>query len=178
MDRAVSLRKEATRSGGMGKGVTSSMSSTLPKPIAPAAPEPKPRELSTPSEHKPQEQSAGSEEKPQELSTAPEQKPQAMPPPGNKSEPVAERALPELSLTGVVKQRTWMSIRVDGHKPKEFIFQPGARPQWRAAKGFEIVVGNAAGVDFELDGKKIQNLGKSGQVVRLSLPEGPDRTNR
>jgi cytoskeletal protein RodZ len=83
-----------------------------------------------------------------------------------------QRELPSMTLKASVKERTWMSIRVDDNEAKEFIFQPGARPQWKGTKGFEIVIGNAAGVDFELGGKKIDKLGQPGQVVRLNLPEG------
>ena len=91
--------------------------------------------------------------------------------------PVEQNAASEsdedaLTLKAWVRERTWISICVDGGEPKEFIFQPGARPQWKGTRGFEIIVGNAAGVDFELDGKKMENLGQPGQVVRLSLPEG------
>ena len=69
-----------------------------------------------------------------------------------------------------VKERTWVRIRIDKQRPKEFMLEPGQRSTWEAKKGFEILVGNAAGIEFELDGKKISNLGESGQVVRLMLP--------
>lgn len=90
--------------------------------------------------------------------------------------PKEDQAQPEsaplaLILKGAVKERTWMSIRVDGEEHKEYIFQPGARPQWKAMRGFEIVIGNAAGMDLEFDGKTIENLGRPGQVVRLRLPK-------
>jgi cytoskeleton protein RodZ len=107
-------------------------------------------------------------------STPPEQRPQEQAPAEDDSAPATDRELPALTLKALVKERTWISIRVDGDEPKEFIFQPGARPQWKGTRGFEIVVGNAAGVDFELDGKRIENLGQPGQVVRLSLPEGAE----
>lgn len=106
--------------------------------------------------------------------TPPEQKPQEQMPAEQGMAPAPEKEPPALTLKALVKERTWISIRVDGDEPKEFIFQPGARPQWKGTSGFEIVVGNAAGVDFELDGKKIENLGQPGQVVRLSLPEGSE----
>ena len=38
---------------------------------------------------------------------------------------------------------------IDGQEPKEYIFQSGARPQWKAREGFDILVGNAAGAEFE-----------------------------
>lgn len=102
----------------------------------------------------------------------PEERPEARPPVEPASAPAPEEEVPDLVLKALVRETTWLSIRVDGDEPREFIFQPGARPQWKGKKKFEIVVGNAAGVDFELDGKTMGNLGQPGQVVRLSLPEG------
>jgi cytoskeleton protein RodZ len=74
-------------------------------------------------------------------------------------------------LKAFIKSRTWVRILIDGQEPKEYIFQPGSRPQWVAEQGFDILVGNAAGVEFEFNGEKIEDLGKLGQVVRLRLPE-------
>jgi hypothetical protein len=41
---------------------------------------------------------------------------------------------------------------------------------------FYIVIGNAAGIDFDFNDKKIKNLGHPGDVVRLRLPENFNRT--
>ncbi len=38
-----------------------------------------------------------------------------------------------------------------------------------------MLVGNAAGMDFEFDGKEIKDMGELGQVVSLRLPEGFER---
>lgn len=78
-------------------------------------------------------------------------------------------------LTGMVHLRTWIRIYIDDEAPKEYILQPGSRPQWRARKGFYVLVGNAAGMDFEFDGKEIKDMGELGQVVSLRLPEGFER---
>jgi cytoskeleton protein RodZ len=84
--------------------------------------------------------------------------------------PTPEEETPWMVLKGMVKERTWVSIRVDGDEPREFIFQKGAKPEWKGKKGFEMVIGNGAGMEFDLDGKRIENLGQPGEVVRLSLP--------
>lgn len=85
------------------------------------------------------------------------------------TEPAA--ATESLVLKGIVKARTWIRIHIDDQEPKEYIFLPGARPQWKAREGFYILIGNAAGIDFEFNGKKKENLGNLGQVVSLKLPE-------
>lgn len=105
----------------------------------------------------------------------PERRLQEQPPPlGPQRGPAEASDTPERVLKALVKEKTWVSIRVDGNGAKEFLFPPGARHQWKGMRGFEVVVGNAAGVNFELDGKKIDNLGQPGQVVRFRLPEGFD----
>ena len=74
-------------------------------------------------------------------------------------------------LRAHIRERTWIRIFIDDQEPKEYIFSPGSVPEWHAQKGFELLIGNAGGMDLEFNGKKIMNLGDSGQVVRLNLPE-------
>lgn len=80
--------------------------------------------------------------------------------------------LPRLILTANVKSRTWIAISIDDMPGKEYLFQPGQTPRWTAEKGFDILVGNAAGIEFSLNGKEVGNLGTQGQVVRIKLPDG------
>jgi cytoskeleton protein RodZ len=77
-----------------------------------------------------------------------------------------------LVLTGIVNLRTYIKIYVDDSPPKEYIFQPGSRPQWVAEKGFDILVGNAGGIEFDFNGERITDLGEIGKVIRISFPEG------
>lgn len=79
------------------------------------------------------------------------------------------------TLSGIVHLRTWIRIYIDDEAPKEYILQPGSRPQWKAKRGFYVLIGNAAGIDFDFDGKDFKDLGELGQVVSLRLPEGFDR---
>jgi cytoskeleton protein RodZ len=83
-----------------------------------------------------------------------------------------------LSLTGIVKERTWLRITIDGKEEKEYLFQTGARPRWRAKEKFQVFIGNAGGIDFELNGKRVGTLGKPGQVVRLTLPQDVGQLER
>jgi cytoskeleton protein RodZ len=75
-------------------------------------------------------------------------------------------------LKAVVEDRTWIRVTVDDAEPREYIFQPGSRPQWKARNGFDLLIGNAAGIEFEFNGERIGDLGELGQVTRLKLPEG------
>lgn len=82
---------------------------------------------------------------------------------------------PELILKANIIERTWIKVSVDGQSAKEYIFQPGSHPDWKAKDGFELMIGNAGGVEFELNGEKIKDLGESGKVVRIRLPEDYER---
>lgn len=74
-------------------------------------------------------------------------------------------------LTGIVSMRTYIKIYVDDNPPKEYIFRPGSKPQWTGEEGFYVVIGNAAGIEFDFNGTMVRNLGKSGKVRRIRFPE-------
>jgi cytoskeleton protein RodZ len=76
------------------------------------------------------------------------------------------------TLTAQVNNPTWIAIYIDDAPVKEYLFQPGDTMKWTADKGFDILVGNAAGIEFFLNGKEVGYLGPEGKVVRLKLPEG------
>lgn len=76
-----------------------------------------------------------------------------------------------LELKGVVYERTWIKICIDDEEAEEYIFQRGSQPQWRGKKGFRVIIGNAAGISFEFNGREYKNLGQIGQVIKLAFPE-------
>lgn len=140
-----------------------------PEPLeadAPAAEKPMAPEKRVQEETRPDMEGTGTAEE----VAASEERVQEEEPPAPAPVPPVEAPSPWLVLKGEVKETTWVSIRVDGGEPREFMFQPGEKPQWKAREGFEIIIGNAAGLDLDLDGKTLDNLGRPGQVVRLRLP--------
>jgi len=93
--------------------------------------------------------------------------------------PVAEKGpeeplTPQFDLTAHVRSQTWIAISVDDQPVKEYLFQPGEAFTWKAHKGFDILVGNAGGIDFVLNGTEIGTLGAGGKVVRVKLPKTED----
>jgi cytoskeleton protein RodZ len=86
--------------------------------------------------------------------------------------PAPEQGEDAYVLKAVVVERTWIRISIDDGEPKEYLFDPGFRMQWKAQKGFALLVGNAGGIELELNGQKLGKLGNLGQVIRLKLPEG------
>ncbi len=97
------------------------------------------------------------------------------------SEPVETRPAPPakpLILKAEVRETTWVKIILDQGDPKEYIFQAGSRPQWKAREGFELFIGNAGGIALEFEGRKMDNLGGHGKVIHLKLPLKNERNTR
>jgi hypothetical protein len=77
-----------------------------------------------------------------------------------------------------VVERTWVQISIDGGEPRDFIFQPGSNPSWEGGESYELLIGNASGVEVHFNGNTMRNLGKPGQVVRLVLPRDLESGDR
>ena len=80
--------------------------------------------------------------------------------------PLAEKQV--LEITAVAE--TWMQIVIDDEKTKEVTLKPGDQLALEASKGYQLLIGNAAGVIMRLNGAPIQVEGRSGQVRSLTLP--------
>jgi cytoskeletal protein RodZ len=66
-------------------------------------------------------------------------------------------------------EETWIKIKTDQNPSFQVMLKPGEKIEYKAAS-FDIDIGNAGGVKMKFKGKEIENLGKSGQVIRLQLP--------
>ena len=66
-------------------------------------------------------------------------------------------------------EETWIRIKTDQNPVSQVFLKPGEKIEYKAAS-FDIDIGNAGGVKMKFKGKEIENLGKSGQVIRLQLP--------
>ncbi|SPD73958.1 conserved hypothetical protein [uncultured Desulfobacterium sp.] len=86
-------------------------------------------------------------------------------------------AVPEQTLTlkANIREKTWMRVFVDEQEPREYMFMPNEYFVWNGKKGFELLIGNAAGIELDLNGQQIKTLGAPGQVIKLSLPSGYKR---
>lgn len=74
-------------------------------------------------------------------------------------------------LMAKASEPTWMAVNIDGEKKHEVLFKPGEVARWTAKERFVLTIGNAGGVELELDGAPLPKLGASGQVIRrLVLP--------
>ena len=67
---------------------------------------------------------------------------------------------------------TWVRVQVDEGQVAEELLQAGAVREWTAARRFVLTVGNAGGIELDLNGKRMPALGARGAVIqKLVLPQ-------
>jgi cytoskeletal protein RodZ len=72
---------------------------------------------------------------------------------------------------------TWLRVQVDEGQVAEELLQTGAVREWSATRRFTLTIGNAGGIEMDLNGKRIPPLGAKGAVIqRLVLPQEPPGT--
>jgi cytoskeletal protein RodZ len=84
----------------------------------------------------------------------------------NETRPVEAKL--KLSIEAV--EETWMKVVVDGVDTREYMLKTGERVNLSAQDNFNLLIGNAAGVQMTLNEEPVAIPGKSGQVVTLQLP--------
>ena len=91
---------------------------------------------------------------------------QQTPVPAAEPKPAAQR----LVMRAV--EPTWIRVQVDEGQVAEELLQAGAVREWTAARRFVLTVGNAGGLELDLNGKRMPALGAKGAVIqRLVLPQ-------
>jgi len=66
-------------------------------------------------------------------------------------------------------EETWLKIKIDQEPSFQIVLKPGQKAQYRAS-AVDMDIGNAGGVVIRFKGKKVENLGPSGQAIHLRLP--------
>lgn len=65
---------------------------------------------------------------------------------------------------------SWVKVSIDQGTPSEHHLKAGGQVRLEAASGFNLLVGNAAGIRLTLDDKPVHVPGRRGEVVTLQLP--------
>ncbi len=65
---------------------------------------------------------------------------------------------------------TWIKIIIDNQEPKEYNLRSGDQLEEEATRGYNLLIGNAAGLELKLNGKPVKISGKEGEVVNLKIP--------
>jgi cytoskeletal protein RodZ len=85
-----------------------------------------------------------------------------------------DTAAPKGSQRLVVRamEPTWIRVQTDDGRVAEELLPAGATREWTSAKRFVVTVGNAGGIEVELNGRLLPPLGARGAVIqRLELPQ-------
>lgn len=73
-----------------------------------------------------------------------------------------------LKVTAV--KDTWMKVIVDGQSPEKFNLSAGDRLEFEAFSGFNLLVGDATGVNLLLNNKPYEITGEIDQAVNIQIP--------
>lgn len=99
--------------------------------------------------------------------------------------PAKEAATPSMSPTTIEEpqappepyrleikaiEETWIKIIIDDQNAQEMTLETGDIRQVQAATLFNLLIGNAGGVELKLNDVPVALSGQSGQVVNLQLP--------
>ena len=76
----------------------------------------------------------------------------------------------KLLLKVVTVEDTWMKITVDRQSPREYSLRPGDLLELEASLGYNLLIGNASGVQLTLNGRPIEFSGKRSQVKHIQIP--------
>ena len=74
-----------------------------------------------------------------------------------------------IQLVVMARQNCWMSVKVDGKVVFQRVLEKGIDESWQAKKKIELSLGNAGGVELEVNGELFKNLGRRGQVIKNIL---------
>ncbi len=85
-----------------------------------------------------------------------------------------EESLPgrEHVLAIEASEMTWIEIKEGSSAPFDVTLSPGERYTCRGTHTFELLIGNAGGINVIFDGKELGKLGEKDQVIKLILPLG------
>jgi hypothetical protein len=108
------------------------------------------------------------------LSTPPaaQEKPEAVEPQGDVDllpEPVT-KSPEKLSLQITAREDVWIKVIIDEKESTEYSLKSGDDLELEATTGYNLLIGNAGGIDITLNGKPVALNGESGQVVTIHLP--------
>ncbi|MFO7840081.1 MAG: helix-turn-helix domain-containing protein [Desulfosalsimonadaceae bacterium] len=90
--------------------------------------------------------------------------------PKAKSLPPKQADRGKLVLVIDAVEKTWIKINIDGEEPLEYLLRPKDHVELEADSHYSMVIGNAAGLQMQLNGTPVEIPGKSGDVVAIELP--------
>jgi hypothetical protein len=110
------------------------------------------------------------------VSPLPGPAPAANGPAAMESAPAPAPSTAGVTLVLEFDQDSWTEVTADGQRIFSGLIHAGTKRQFDAKEGFRLTFGNAGAVRVTLDGRALEPLGGSGQVVRNVALPGPRLT--
>ena len=82
----------------------------------------------------------------------------------------AAKAQDKLKLKVIAMEQTWLKVIVDSQNARSYDLKPGDRLELEGAHNFNLMIGNATGLQIYLNERPVKIFGNSGQVVSLKIP--------
>ncbi len=84
---------------------------------------------------------------------------------GTRENSVREEPFVELDLLIRATEKTWLRMQADSSEPWEATMKTGDEVRLKAMERISLFIGNAGGIQFELNGRRFGPLGTQGQVI-------------
>jgi transcriptional regulator with XRE-family HTH domain len=95
------------------------------------------------------------------------------------SQSIVQQNIPLVAhkLKIVCTQPCWLQISIDHLKPEQYDLISGEIKTFQVTKTAQLIIGNAAGIQIQWNGKVLTHLGGKGQVIHFSLPKFAIKVN-
>jgi cytoskeletal protein RodZ len=91
-------------------------------------------------------------------------------------DPAEEASVPRKTLALEFEDDSWAKIEADGETVLVGLIHRGDVRRFEAREGFRLTLGNAGAVRVSLDGRPLERLGGTGEVIRdVPVPRAPAR---
>jgi cytoskeletal protein RodZ len=84
--------------------------------------------------------------------------------------PVDKKIPEKFFLKIITIEETWLKVIIDNQDSNEYSLNPGDQIELEATNGYNLLIGNAGGIQLVLNDKPLEVPGKSGQVVNVQIP--------
>lgn len=81
-----------------------------------------------------------------------------------------EKPQEKFKLQVIAVEKTWLKVIVDGQNARTYDLKPEDRLELEGTNNFNLMIGNATGLQIFLNDRPVKIYGSSGQVVSLKIP--------
>lgn len=79
---------------------------------------------------------------------------------------IVQKNVEPVVLKIYARELTWISARIDDKETKEALLKPGDGVMWNGDDKVVLTLGNAGGIDLDVNGKRLEPIGRRGEVIR------------